>query len=113
MPESLESRRPKAKPARMAAGRLERVFPPIADLTLDPMNPRVYNLRPIRQIALSIETLGLNVPLLIDHNKRGVAGHGHILACRLLGWTEVLTSCPRAQRTETQKVARTARGRAD
>lgn len=90
MPQSRESRRPKATPA---AGRLTLVCLPIADLTLDLMNPRVHSPRQIRQIARSIETFGFNVPVLIDRNKRVIAGHGRILACQLLGWMEVPTIC--------------------
>jgi ParB-like chromosome segregation protein Spo0J len=90
----------------MAAGRLARVCAPIADLTLNPMNPRVHSPRQIRQIARSIKPFGFNVPVSIDHEKRIVAGHGYILAwqsARLDGGADHL---PRAPRTETQKVAR-------
>jgi hypothetical protein len=92
---------------------LARVCVPLADLTLDPMNPRVHDPRQIRQIARSIETLGSNLRGMIDQNKRVVAGHDCILTCRLLEWTKVLTTCPRAPRRNTQKVARTVRGGAD
>jgi len=97
----------------MAAGHLTRVCFPLADLTLDPMNPRVHDPRLIRQIARSIEDLGSDLWVMIDHNKRVVAGHDRLLTCRLLEWTKVLTTCPRAPRRKTQKVPRTARGGAD
>ena len=77
----------------MAAGHLALAYLPIAELTLDPMNPRVHSPRQIRQIARSIEKLGFNVPVLFDRNRRVVAGHGRILACQQLGWTEVPTIC--------------------
>src|SRR5208282_1796512 len=89
---------------------LARVCVPLADLTLDPMKSRVHDPRQIRQIARSIETLGFDIRDLIDQNKRVVAGHDRLLTCRLLEWTKVLTTCPRAPRRKTQKVARTARG---
>ena len=63
----------------------------IAELKLDAMNPRVHSPRQVRQIARSIETFGFNVPVLIDADGRVIAGHGRILACQLLGWTEVPT----------------------
>jgi ParB-like chromosome segregation protein Spo0J len=64
---------------------------PIASLKLDSRNPRVHSAGQIKQIAQSIKTFGFNVPILIDANGNVVAGHGRILACKLLGWTEVRT----------------------
>src|SRR5207248_405766 len=47
----------------------------------------------IRQIANSIEAFGFNVPVLIDAELNVICGHGRLLACRELGWTEVPTVC--------------------
>jgi DNA modification methylase len=47
----------------------------------------------VRQIARSMETFGLVVPVLVDAELKVIAGHGRILACRLLGWTKVPTIC--------------------
>ena len=63
----------------------------IAELKLDAMNPRVHSPRQVRQIARSIESFGFIVPVLIDADGKVIAGHGRILACQLLGWTEVPT----------------------
>src|SRR5690349_10103824 len=63
----------------------------LEDVKLDPKNPRVHGKRQIRQIAKSIETFGFNVPILIDQDLKVIAGHGRVLACRMLGWREVPT----------------------
>ncbi|MDO8431085.1 MAG: ParB N-terminal domain-containing protein [Candidatus Binatus sp.] len=64
---------------------------PIAQLELNPRNPRFHSPRQIRQIARSIEAFGFNVPVLIDSKREVIAGHGRVLACKLLGRTEVPT----------------------
>ena len=65
----------------------------LADIRLDPKNPRSHNKRQIHQIARSIDTFGFNVPILIDSENQVIAGHGRVLACQELGWTEVPTIC--------------------
>lgn len=74
-------------------GRLEIVQRPIAELKLDQANPRLHNPSQVKQIGRSIEAFGFNAPVLIDRNGKVVAGHGRILACKLLGWTQVPTIC--------------------
>ncbi|MDO8431321.1 MAG: DNA methyltransferase [Candidatus Binatus sp.] len=64
---------------------------PIAQLVLNARNPRFHSPRQIRQIARSIEAFGFNVPVLIDSKREVIAGHGRVLACKLLGRTEVPT----------------------
>lgn len=64
---------------------------PLADLQLDPKNPRLHSKRQIQQIAASIEAFGFNVPVLVDSRLNVIAGHGRVLACRQIGWTEVPT----------------------
>jgi ParB-like chromosome segregation protein Spo0J len=59
----------------------------------DPANPRLHNKKQIRQIANSIEVFGFNVPILVDCDGKVIAGHGRLLACGELGWTEVPTLC--------------------
>src|SRR5689334_11694721 len=76
-----------------AGERIELVYRPIAALKLDPNNPRAHSPRQIRQIARSIESFGFNVPVLVDGQLKVVAGHGRVMACQLLGWTEVPTIC--------------------
>jgi ParB-like chromosome segregation protein Spo0J len=73
------------------AERLEIVYRPIEKLKLDPMNPRLHSPRQVRQIANSIRTFGMNVPILVDRAGRVIAGHGRIMACQQLGWTDVPT----------------------
>ena len=73
------------------APRLEIVYRPIAELKLDPRNPRHHSRKQIRQLARSIETFGFTVPALVDGTGNVIAGHGRILACRELGWAEIPT----------------------
>jgi DNA modification methylase len=65
----------------------------IEELKPDPTNPRLHSKKQIRQIANSIAAFGFNVPILIDREGKVIAGHGRLLACRLLGITEVPTLC--------------------
>jgi hypothetical protein len=69
------------------------IYRPLSELTLDPKNLRTHSLKRVRQIARSIQTFGFNVPVLVDAKHKVIAGHGRILACQLLGWTEVPTIC--------------------
>ena len=80
-------------PARSGDDPLTIVYRPIGDLKPDPANPRRHSKKQIRQIADSIETFGFNVPILIDAERKVIAGHGRLLACHELGWTEVPTLC--------------------
>jgi DNA modification methylase len=73
--------------------RIKIVLCPIRELCLDSRNPRSHSPKQIRQIARSIEAFGFNVPILIDANKKVIAGHGRIMACELLGRAEVPTIC--------------------
>jgi len=74
-----------------SAARIEIVYRAISELELDPKNPRTHAPRQVRQIARSIEAFGFNVPVLVDAKRKVIAGHGRILACKLLGRTEVPT----------------------
>jgi DNA modification methylase len=71
--------------------RIQVTYHPLSKLKLDADNPRTHSRKQVRQIARSIETFGFNVPVLIDAKGRVIAGHGRILACQLLGWSEVPT----------------------
>ena len=73
------------------ARRIEIVYRPITELKLDPKNPRLHAPRQVRQIANSIRTFGMNVPILINGAGRIIAGHGRVMACQQLGWKEVPT----------------------
>ena len=58
-------------------------------IQLDPQNPRVHSKRQVRQIARSIQTFGFNVPVLVNAEGRLIAGHGRVLAAKLLGLSEI------------------------
>ena len=72
-------------------GLLRLKYVAIEKLKLDPKNPRVHTDKQIRQIARSIESFGLNVPILIDSKMQVVAGHGRVAACKLLDIKDVPT----------------------
>ena len=69
------------------------VYRSVAELKMDPMNPRVHGARQVRQLARSIDLFGFNVPVAIGSDDNVIAGHGRIMAARQLGWTEVPTVC--------------------
>src|SRR5437868_3374779 len=73
--------------------KLAIVYHRIDALKPDPTNPRRHSKKQIRQIANSIQAFGFNVPVLVDADLNVVAGHGRLLACAELGWTEVPTLC--------------------
>ena len=70
---------------------IQVTYVPLSELKLDPSNPRKHSNKQIGQIAFSIHTFGCVVPVLIDAQKKIIAGHGRVLACRQLGLTEVPT----------------------
>lgn len=47
-------------------------------------NPNVHDDKQIQQIAKSIERFGFNTPILIDEKSKIIAGHGRLLAAKLL-----------------------------
>lgn len=71
--------------------RLAIIYQPIAELKPDPRNPRQHSRKQIKQLARSIETFGFTVPALVDRKGNVIAGHGRVLACCALGWTEIPT----------------------
>jgi DNA modification methylase len=81
------------KPISKYSLSLNIVYRRIDELKPDPANPRRHTKKQIRKIADSIRTFGFNVPVLIDRENNVVAGHGRLLACGELGWTEVPTLC--------------------
>jgi DNA modification methylase len=72
---------------------LKIVYRHIDELKLDPANPRRHSKKQVRQIANSVDHFGFNVPILIDRHGNVIAGHGRLLAAKLLGMTEVPTLC--------------------
>ena len=79
------------KTSKAPLPRLAITNEPIEHLKLDANNPRLHSRTQIKQIARSIESFGYNVPVLVDAELNVVAGHGRLLACRHLGWSEVPT----------------------
>ena len=77
----------------LAQDRLMIQHRPVDTLQLDPGNPREHSKKQIAQIAESIRVFGFNVPVLIDDDNKVIAGHGRVLACQLLGITEIPTIC--------------------
>ena len=73
------------------AAPLTVAYLPTAALRPDPRNPRTHSKKQITQIARSMRTFGFNVPLLIQEDGTVIAGHGRLLACLQLGWTEAPT----------------------
>src|SRR5450631_3433407 len=64
---------------------------PVGDLKLNPLNPRLHSQKQIRQIAHSIERFGFLAPVEVDGQGLVIAGHGRILAAKLLEMAEVPT----------------------
>jgi DNA modification methylase len=69
------------------------VFRRIEELKPDPNNPRLHSRSQIQHLARNIKAFGFNVPILIDGDSNVIAGHGRLLACRELGWSEMPTLC--------------------
>ena len=57
----------------------------------DPRNARTHPKRQVEQIANSIREFDFANPILVDAEKRIIAGHGRLLAAKVLGMTEVPT----------------------
>jgi ParB-like chromosome segregation protein Spo0J len=86
----------RSRPKRGGTGRiagLQIIDRRVEELKPDPKNPRVHSKKQVRQIAASIEAFGFIVPVLVDREGKVIAGHGRLLACRELGWSEVPTLC--------------------
>jgi ParB/RepB/Spo0J family partition protein len=58
-------------------------------LTTDPSNARKHSRTQIRDIAKSIKAFGFAAPVLVDRNRKILAGHGRYEAAKLLGLTEI------------------------
>src|SRR5438067_4219341 len=82
-----------SKTRTTAPKELRIVLRPAEELKPNPANARIHSKKQIRQIANSIEAFGFNVPVLVDAELNVICGHGRLLACRELGWTEVPTLC--------------------
>jgi DNA modification methylase len=68
-------------------------YSPVASLKSDPHNPRIHSDKQVGQIARSIQIFGFNVPVLVDRDLNVIAGHGRVLASRLLEIDQVPIIC--------------------
>ncbi len=59
-------------------------YVPIAQLVPDPRSPRKHKRDQIWAIAKSIKSFGFNAPILVDRNRRILAGHGRLEAAKFL-----------------------------
>lgn len=62
---------------------------PVEDLIPYARNARTHSDAQVEQIANSIRTFGFNNPVLVDETNGIVAGHGRVLAARLIGLESV------------------------
>jgi hypothetical protein len=74
-----------------AAPRIAVVYRPIDQLKLDSNNPRLHSRKQVRKIARSVEQFGFVVPILTNADLKVIAGHGRVMAARMLDWGEVPT----------------------
>jgi DNA modification methylase len=81
----------KTSPSQQTSSSKHRIIQHLAirDIAPSEHNPRRHNRQQIRAIATSIDAFGFNVPILVDGDRRIVAGHGRYEAAKLLGYTHV------------------------
>jgi DNA modification methylase len=80
----------------MSMSRLGGITAPLAvtyrtlgELKPDPRNARTHSKRQVEKIQASIEAFGFTNPILADPENGIIAGHGRLLAAKMLGLTEV------------------------
>jgi DNA modification methylase len=83
------AKQPRSDAAKKASQHGQFTLLPVGDINPDPRNPRKHSWAQIRAIARSMQAFGFNAPVLIDRNRRIVAGHGRIEAAKLNGYTRV------------------------
>ncbi|MFN0263232.1 site-specific DNA-methyltransferase [Tepidamorphus sp. 3E244] len=66
-------------------------YRPLGELKPDPRNARTHPKKQIDQIAASIRSFGFTNPILTDPDGGVIAGHGRLLAAKMLGLDEVPT----------------------
>jgi ParB-like chromosome segregation protein Spo0J len=66
-------------------------YRPVGSVVPDPRNARTHPKRQVDQIVASIQTFGFTNPVLIDPAGNIIAGHGRLLAAKVIGLTEVPT----------------------
>ena len=73
--------------------RLEITYRVLTQLKPFARNPRIHKKEQVEEIARSIRTFGCLVPILTDGEGKVIAGHGRLLAAKLLQMTEVPVIC--------------------
>lgn len=63
----------------------------VTDLVPYEQNARTHSTEQVEQIAASIREFGFTNPVLVDEQRRVIAGHGRVLAAMLLGMDAVPT----------------------
>jgi DNA modification methylase len=63
----------------------------IADLKVNPRNPRTHNDRQIEQLGASVLKFGFIIPIVVNEKGVVLAGHGRLRAAQRLGLKEVPT----------------------
>jgi len=64
------------------------VFRRIADLRPYARNARTHSKKQVRQIADSITRFGFTNPVLVSDDGEIIAGHGRVMAAKLLGMAD-------------------------
>jgi ParB/Sulfiredoxin domain len=90
------------EPASWPADKVERRS--VASLVPYARNPRTHSPEQVDQIAASIREWGWTVPVLVDEQGGLIAGHGRVMAAKLLGLEEIPVMVA-AGWTEAQKRA--------
>lgn len=62
---------------------------PVSELVPHPRNARVHSDEQIKQLANAITKFGWTMPVLVDENGMILAGHGRVMAAKLLGMETV------------------------
>ncbi|MDB5318328.1 MAG: modification methylase [Rhodospirillales bacterium] len=98
-----------SKPIAAPAASSAAAFPPyklapVSGLVPYARNARTHSDAQVAQIAASIREFGFTNPVLVDGDRGVIAGHGRLLAARLLGMAEVPT-IELGHLTETQRRA--------
>ncbi|WP_439533464.1 ParB/Srx family N-terminal domain-containing protein [Polymorphobacter sp.] len=63
----------------------------VSDIRPYGRNARTHSKKQVRQIADSIDRFGFTNPVLVSDDGEIIAGHGRVMAAKLLGMTEVPT----------------------
>jgi ParB-like chromosome segregation protein Spo0J len=76
----------------------------VSDLKGRKKNPRQHSLEQIEQIVASIRKFGWTIPILIDDENTVLAGHGRLMAARLMGMDRVKVVVARGWSEEDKRL---------